>query len=220
MGDRLGWGRGGTLVTGGAANISGGAEFEMPTVFTVQLDVVNPLTAAFAIANIIWTLNGVTMVRKIDVAAGASISGMAESVRVIVTDETDIAIYPQGVPYSVSFNIADKPRATTAVPPIYTALSYETINATDSTDNIAVPSGANGIAIFGANSDGTTPQLTLTQYGTLTGGGEEPLTGNPLFVTGVTLGQYVPLVAGAGYIVVENTGAKNATINVEFSIDG
>ena len=68
-------------------------DFEEADVFTVTFEVDFPTNPAptspvNCIADILWTTGGVTVKRRVSVGNGVSISGCAESVRVIVTDAT------------------------------------------------------------------------------------------------------------------------------------
>jgi hypothetical protein len=171
---RLGWGKSGTLTTGKEAQFTSlSASFEEPTTFTVQFDVQQGATAGFAIATVIWTVNGVSFTRTIDVAAGSSISGLAESVRVIVNDATDVTVYPSGVEYVVSVTIAGRPRPTTATPPVFTGLQATSLN-TGQTIPVQVPNGANSVAVYGTtNTPGTPVAIQVDMVALTTPGGFE-----------------------------------------------
>jgi hypothetical protein len=210
---RTGWAQGGHLQTGNVGkDVSCQAKFGRAVNFTAQIDVdsVGDKIVAFTQAIVQWTVAGNTIVRTIDVAAGVSISGLAESVHVRVRDITPSS-FPQNKEYDATILIAAEPRATTAVPPIFTGL-LSTAVAANASVTVPVPNGANGVTVYGVVWPGA-PSFDLQ---------EQTADGSTVLLdTIVTPGQFVPLLAGAGLIVVTNKAASlGSSISVVFTIDG
>lgn len=212
---RTGWAQGGPINVGQTAGVRMQARFGVLTEFTVTIDSnasANGIVA-FTKAVVTWTVNGNPIVRTIDVGAGASISGLGESVMVVINDVTNLGAFPSaaGKSYNVTVSVATNPRPTTAVPPILTGIDASDVDESASTANIPVPAGANSVAVYGGISTGAATlrlrQMTADNSATL-------------LSTIVTLGQFVPLVAGAGLVAVDNLSMATASVNILFGIDG
>jgi hypothetical protein len=210
----------GKLTTGDSNKpVSAQAQFGVSTYFTVTIDsniVTDPSgPVAFTKAVVEWTNDGITIVREIDVAAGASISGLAEAVAVRVYDYTATAptveahTYALGVDYGVSISITSRQRPTTAAPPVRTGLAATPVNQS-AAQEVDVPLGANSVLVYGALAAAAASVLVtfLTADGATTllktVAGDDP----------------IPLIAGVGVVRVTNLSASQADITVVFGIDG
>jgi hypothetical protein len=215
LGMRSGRAQGGKLTTGNAGNnVSTQVEFGMASEVTVSIDnlALEDKTTAFVTASVSFTIEGNTITRTFDVAAGASISGLAEAVRVVVTDNTKTP-HTMGVKYGVMISIAMMPRPNTATPPTLTGAANVAVGPTAST-TVPVPIGANSVIVTGTGAAGVV-SLQLAQQtmdGTTT-----------LMATDITEvpSRPIALMAGCGQIVVTNlAGASSANVTVQFGIDG
>lgn len=210
---RTGWAVGGSLITGNSSNtVSLQAHFGKASIFTVQLDVTPPDSGSVPQVTISYTVNGVPVDRTIDVAAGASISGVAEAVRVRIIDATPIPKMTAGIAYPVTITIGTYPRPGGAYPTV-TGAYDTTIASGGNQETVRVPAGANGVYVFAWPASGTTIDLEITQSNSV----------GPLFKALQTDGipqQPIPLVAGAKFVNVINNGATNIQATVIFSIDG
>jgi hypothetical protein len=211
-----GFGRQGTLKTGQTnVTLSAQADFGETTIFTVQLDInltgAPAGSVAFCLAIVEWTINGITLTRTVDVALGVSISGLAESVRVRMTDSTPSS-FPNGISYIGTILIATNPRPTTAVPPVLTALYTTNILNGASTPVLPVPSGGNSLVVLASTATGVFPALRVRF---------QTASGVDLIRTVAPSGQtFIPLPTGTGQAIVDNMGAAAADISVLWGIDG
>jgi hypothetical protein len=209
---RTGRSQGGTLTTGQNQQVSMQVELGVAEVVTVTVDNTSlggmPITA-FATAQVEFTIDGTSIVRQFDVAAGASISGVAKAIRVSVKDSTPSA-HPQNKSYGVTMSVAVMPRPTTAVPPVLTGLAAATVANGGGQETVSVPPGANSVVVYAYSSAALLLLLA-----------EETADGVTVVLeTLVTPGQFIPLVAGAGKIVLTNNGLASAQVTVTFGIDG
>lgn len=209
---RTGRAQGGSLTTGDTANsVSLQVELGIAQEVTVQIDNSAPGSniTAFALATVEFTIDGTTTVRQFEVAAGASISGVAKAIRVRVVDATP-ASHAQKVKYGVTMSVATMPRATTAVPPVLTGLASTTVGDGAASGNVEVPDGADGVIVFAYSASALLLELTqATADGVTT-----------VLQTTVTPGQVVPLIGGAGRVSVANNGSAAAQVSIVFTIDG
>ncbi len=217
---RTGRAQQGKLTTGSTQQVSCQASFGEASQFTVQFDIEvgaagksAPADGVFAIGAVEWTVDGNTILRTCDVAAGASISGCGESVKAVLIDKTP-SNFAQGVQYGAEIAITLRPRANTAVPPIRTGRKSSTVVPAGSV-GANVPPGANGVIVYGRASAGGTPTLGLQVFAT---GGVDPA--HLIASTEVTPGQTTALPSGAGQVFAINDGAANADITIVFTIDG
>lgn len=208
---RTGWAQTGQLKTGGGQQVTMQARFSAAEEITVQIDNQAPGSdvTAFATATVTFIIDGNPLIRTFDVAAGVSISCVAEAVHVSVTDSTP-AGNPKGVAYGILMTAAVMPRPTTASPPILTGLTPEPVANGATTANVRVPNGANGVIVFASSSSAVALALNeVTANGATT-----------VLSTTVLPGQVTPLVAGAGEVNVTNQGSASAIISIAFTIDG
>jgi hypothetical protein len=211
---RTGRAQGGNLTTGDSNNnVSCQVEFGVAEVVTVSFDntAASQDIEALAQATIEFTIDGVTIVRTIDVSAGASISGVAQAVRARVVDKTneEFTASDFGQKYGVTISIAVMPRPTTAVPPVLTG-AQALLNQNQSV-TVQVPSGANSFAVYGSTA-AAAPTLQAVQ---------KTARGTAILMEDIaTLGQFVPLLMGTGQVVVTNLSAAQAEICLVWGIDG
>jgi hypothetical protein len=212
---RTGRSQGGMLTTGDSRNgISMQVEFGVAEQVTVSFD--NTATAggveALAQATIEFTIDGTSIVRTIDVAAGASISGVAQAVRVRVLDMTSTSlVVSTPTSYGVTISVAVMPRPTTAVPPVLTGLTNKQLSQ-NGTVTVQVPAGADSFVVYGQTASGQPTGIEVAQQtaqGTATIQQSVP-----------TLGQFVPLLMGCGRLLITNLSATTATVSVIWGIDG
>lgn len=212
---RTGRSQAGKLTTGQSNNdVTCQVEFGMASEVTVSIDnnAVESGITAFATATVMFTIEGVTISRSFDVAAGASISGLAEAVRVMVKDNTKVP-HALDAQYGIIISIAMMPRPATATPPTLTGAANVTVPALSST-TVPVPVGANSVIVNGTGAAGVVSlslkQMTADGLVTLM---ETDITEVP--------SRPIALMAGCGEIEVLNLAAgSGAQVTVQFGIDG
>lgn len=163
------------------------AEFEEPTLYTVEFRVSNvqnvnapagnipqppPLIAsATPTATIQWSLGGNTIYRKISVFSGASISGVCEQLVASVSDETVLPVtFQVGIPILVGGK---------------NVIAVNTVASADVPVQVGLAVVANGVAL---NTDGMTVLLNAQIA---------PATSGVWVVHAGAWGRLPPLVAGA-----------------------
>jgi hypothetical protein len=117
-----GWSKSDKLLPGTTDTIQMQVQFPKAGYYTVQFRAVLPQGTIpdriFILADVIWTVAGNAIPRTISVANGTTISGMGESVTVIVRDVSDPAEAVNGK-YDISMSVAGGSRPGTSVQPIY-----------------------------------------------------------------------------------------------------
>jgi hypothetical protein len=204
---KTGHAQAGSLVTGNASKfVSAEFKFRQPQEFTVTVDLDLPTDGftAFAQATVTWAVGGVPVSRTFDVAAGISISGVAEAVKVTVNDITPVG-HTFGLSYSASILFAANPRPTSAVPVIKTGVAAATV-ANAGTTSANVPRGASSVAIYSSATSG----LTITCM---------TLDGTTILQT-TSIGQFIPLPSGTGQVQVSNGSGAQASISILWGMDG
>ena len=171
-------------------------------------------TAGFATAEFTWTVNGISQRRVIDAVAGATLTGVAESLRVIIKDVTDVTVFPAGVTYGVTVSVAARTRPTTAVPPVLTVALAQSLAAAAEIE-FDVPVGANSIAVYGTQTGGGTPILQIDEKAFYS-----PVDSHVVLETVPRLGEFTPLLTGVQRVGVTNVGGAGAVVTVVFGIDG
>jgi hypothetical protein len=217
LGLRTGRAQGGKLVIGQGNDVTCQVEFGIASEVTVSIDSNVAETAglvAYSQATVMFTVEGVTITRTFDVAAGVSISGLAEAVRVMVKDTTPASFATsKGQSYGITISIALMPRPNTAVPPTLTGLANGTVGALGVV-NIAVPLGANSVIITGTGAAGVV-SLQLAQ--------QTADKSTTLMLTDLTQVPSPPiaLMSGCGNIAITNLASStSANVTVQFGIDG
>lgn len=127
---KTGWSQSGKLIcqnTPAGPSVSLQALFPEPETYTVQFDVSNAITAPgqpaqSTAADILWSVKGNTVRRRVSVVSGMSISGTAEAVQVRAYDTTFVGGEGgvAGEPYTVTINLSKGLRAGQSQQPYYT----------------------------------------------------------------------------------------------------
>ena len=209
---RTGWGFPGKLSVGAKQAVTAQAErFEYPAMRTVQVSLDTSglaLTTVFMGRLVVdFGLDVGTNQRSIDVAAGASISGLADKILARVVDESPVATNEV---VGVMITCTDYPRPTGTVP---VRTGFNGAIAGSATQYVPVPNGASGVIIMGSQFAG----LLLTQLSNLASG---------FILVGVVassdaiIGQIQPLVQGCRYIGLTNSSGTSTSASVVFVIDG
>lgn len=143
-----GWSKTDRLLPGTTDTVQAQVRFKKGGYYTVQFRVVLPAGAVpervFILADVIWTVAGNAIPRTVSLINGATISGMGESVTVIVRDLSDPSEAVNG-PYIVSMSIAEGARPGTASQPIF-GINMDDFNP-DKRGITPVVSGAAGLVI-------------------------------------------------------------------------
>jgi hypothetical protein len=210
---RTGWGFSGKLGVGAKQAVKAQAErFEYPAMRTVQVSLDTSALAASTVflgrLVVDFGLDVGTTQRSIDVAAGASISGLADKILALVVDES-----PEntGEVVGVQITCTDYPRPT-GVTPVRTGFSGAIAAA--ATQNVPVPNGASGLIVMGSQFAG----LQVTQYACLA-----TLGGPPAVVVSESdaiIGQAQPLVQGCRFVGLTNGSGSPTNATLCWVIDG
>jgi hypothetical protein len=217
LGLRSGRAQAGMITIGQGNDVTCQVELGMASEVTVSIDSNVLETAglvAFTQATVTFTIEGVSITRTFDVAAGASISGLAEAVRVMVKDVTPTVFsQSKGKKYGVTISIAMMPRPNTAVPPTLTGVSNVSVAGLN-TLPVPVPLGASSVIVTGSGAAGVVSLQVAQQTAD---GGEN------LMLCDLTSVPSPPiaLMAGCGIIAITNLAASSvANVTVQFGIDG
>jgi len=119
-----GWSSSGSLITEGAGQpVTLQAAFPIADVYTVQFAVSPPPSGVFrAVATVTWTVEGNQIVRQIDIGNGISISAPSQAVRVMVNDQTTLALSGHaGESYGVTVAVTRGVRPASDRPPTLAA---------------------------------------------------------------------------------------------------
>ena len=216
---RQGWAQTGTLTPGSSNTVNMQQAFEDTGAYTVQFSVNGRDESGSAgtripKAVISWTVNGNTIHRKIDVVNGTTISGIADSVNVSVSDNS---ISPAALsPYDVTIMVAPGTRASVQQPPYLTG-PVVALPAGAGAASQQIPQDAGITSVFVTVApqvaDGAVPEFdALVQQAS--GGGI-------LKSYDPRQAEWVPLAAGTTNIVLRTGAAAPATVwSITFGIDG
>ncbi len=221
-----GWSRVGELVSGNTdKSVSVQQDFDEAGPYTCNFSLVpvDDISAAdvatlSAEAIIEWGVGGNTITRRISVTNGASISGNAKAVRVVIVDtsEAEGGATVLGKTYQVSVSIARGTRPSTDQPPILQEQNIVFVVAGGTNQDVAIPQGAGvksvwvavaglagaAIADQGARVTQTTAANTaISMY-------------DPRAIT------WAPLAPGATKINLANLTLVNQVYAVYWGIDG
>src|SRR6185369_7586154 len=160
-----GWAQGGIIRPGVTTDTVGlQATFPKAQTFTAQFSIEDRNTALLgevvgAIATLKWSINGQHVRRQVSCANGMSISGVAETVSISITDASFInpANLAQYTGYHVSANVAPGTRPSQQQPPYLDTsgtlgLASNILVAGPSSINYPVPQDAGVISVFTAIS--------------------------------------------------------------------
>ena len=129
-----GWSGGGPLVNDGTSNCGMAANFlegrihnETPSKnYTVQFSIEGD-QGIFAnpVAEIAWSVEGVTIRRIVTVTDGCSVTGVGQSIKVVVRDNTPQGLggITYGAAYKVSITVAPGSRPSVQQPPLFTPIA-------------------------------------------------------------------------------------------------
>lgn len=199
--------------------------FDEPGTYTIMFDVSaqdNGLgDALFTEADIIWTVAGNQIRRRISIGAATSISGTAEGVQVTVVDRSVSGVLAT-FEYSVGITIAKGVRAPSSQPPVWVdsavATAPGTTIAAGGSQVFPIPVGLGATSLFvlvGPQAFGAvliTKDVVVDEEG---GGGFVLARYYPLITPNA-----VPLAPGTKFIKVWNTSAQNVVVTLFFGIDG
>ncbi len=209
---RTGWGFPGKLSVGAKQAVTAQAErFEYPAMRTVQVSLDTSglaLTTVFMGRLVVdFGLDVGTNQRSIDVAAGASISGLADKILARVLDESPVNT---GEAVGVMITCTDYPRPTGTVP---VRTGFNGAIGASTTEYVPVPAGASGVIVMGSQFAG----LELQQLSNLASGF---VLAGVVASSDAIIGQIQPLVQGCRYIGLTNSSGTSTSASVVFVIDG
>lgn len=242
---RTGWSQSGKLHSGSKTDqVTLQVVFPYAGDFTVEFNATgtpaNANQPVYPEALINWVVNGNIVTRRVTIGDGTSVTGVGESVRVIMTDNTPQLIGPDGVSYGVSCQVSMGTRGGSKQPPFWTPQFIDDANlqptqiATadgDSTGggtylvrshhsiNVSIPQDAGAIMLFATGWDETTQTLaagevTIQMFNS-TGGGFTTKIYDPF-----VFNDWVPIVPGTDTINIGNASAHNVIVSLAVGIDG
>ena len=210
-------------LTAGNSDRKGGLQCDFPLggPHTVQFSVRGTSDAGVGpnpIALVRWKVGNV-VTRLMTVTNGATISGVAQAIEVLVYDDTRVVT---GFDYTVSINVVPGTRPTTASPPVY--LPSTTVGAPGKfvvaaagTATIEIPQDSGITAVY-VTAYPATPavldegDLAVSQQ--LSVGPDTLKKYDPRFVG------WVPVASSADQLVLHNTSADSILFGVTFGVDG
>lgn len=232
---KMGWGTSGKLATGNTSKmVTLQADFPISETYTIEFAKTNNPASnnpIFAEALITWSVEGNYVTRRVNIGDGVSVSGVSQSVRVVMTDATTNQNGPpNGAEYSVSCQVTRGVRATTTqgptlVPQMTTPANTGGVGngaagaffvAAHSQVSISIPQDAGIVSIYVTAFDLTTNSnaagaLTVTQ-----GYGANPVKAYDSFL----YDDWVPISPGTDTITLANFTGDNYFVSVTFGCDG
>ena len=120
-GKKVGWSTSGKLITGNALRqVTLQADFPRAETYSLEFNKFsNNLNSDFPIraeALITWSVEGNSVSRRISIANGTTIQGVAQAVKVVINDVT-VAASPGPIEYDVSVQVTPGSRGTNRFPP-------------------------------------------------------------------------------------------------------
>lgn len=229
---KWGWGQAGPLITGRTdKQVSMQAVFSPETAgeYTLMFNMSgNPASnnPIFAEALIIWSVEGHSVTRRVNVGDGISVTGVGQAVKVIMTDATSsIFGAPNQVEYQVACQVAPGSRGSNKQPPTLVPVHA-----------LGTPSAASGSGFFPVLTGNTTAVAIPQDAGVISvyitvGGATEPTpltarvfhlyAGNPVKdYDPRDFPDWVPVTPGADQILLSNTSGETLNFTVTFGIDG
>jgi hypothetical protein len=220
-----GWAQSGPLyTTQGTSGVGNQAvkcmveRFDRAAVFTVQIGL-NVGDGGFPVqtlAEVIWSINGTPIRRLVSVSQGTSITGVTESARIAVYDDTPTVEEDQAVvEYIALINVAPGPRAATTLPPFLRAWrTTQQLLASGST-TLTVPRNAGVVgfrlSVFASGNAGA--EVTMTDSsGTVYDQYDVPPGQNSTFI---------PIAPGTDRLLISNNDTANPiNLSGQWAIDG
>lgn len=199
------------------------APFTRGGMHTLSFNVSAPLPDAAqhilvrAIAEITWNAGGHSVRRKAHVGPGTSISGIGESVSVLIRDDSILAPeavepFPSSYSYTVAVTAAAGVRPSSPNPPFIAPVDTQNIRylAGDPEAFIDLPYDA------GINS------INIQPFGAIDDTSKFIVNGYPALVSwdARTAGLWMPLTPGIKRIGIRNTLATDLYASILFGIDG
>jgi hypothetical protein len=184
--------------------------------YTVQFSVKPPKTGFFeAVADVIWSVEGVDVRRKISIVNGATISGTAQAVKVSVVDTTDRNVLPHEE-YEVDIAVTPGVRPAQQQPPRLFGGVFS-IPAEGPSINVPIPQDAGVISvnISAYRVPFTTPLALGDAMGLM--GNAIPLSG---FVVKPEGDGWIPVPPGANNLELVNNSAFALGYGVTWGIEG
>ncbi len=233
--EKRGWGTSGKLITGHPEKmVSMQANFPDPGSYTIEFSKDNPGGSnepIFAEALITWAVEGNYVTRRVNIADGVSVTGVAQAVKIIMTDATSSLFgAPNNTTYGVACQVARGVRGSNKQPPTLVPTTFVPIGSPQGAGGagfyevvagqqlfVALPTDAGIISLYTVVSAGA----PLTEF--------QPMVS--LLNNGFILKQYdprdypdwVPTTPGCDQIRLDNNvggGGQVINFGLTFGIDG
>lgn len=217
-------------VLGPNAGVSLQANFDESDVYTAQFFIGPvPPDAAFgagefirARAEVTWSVEGNFVRRVIDVVNGASITGVAQGVKIRIFDDSVYSTAKPAINYDVSASVSRGARSSVQQPPVYSATSLQ-LAAGAQNGNIPIPQNAGVISVMLlVGTVATVPSPNpVTEFSTICAQVTAAPNNTTLRVYDARDYQWVPVAPGADHLLI----VKDATTPILhytaiFGIDG
>ncbi len=221
------WSKSGTLTTQSPDNtVQLDQIMPEPDNYTVQFSVTpDPLITYTdpirAIGTVLWKVDGLFLQRKVTIGNGISISGTAEAITAIITDDTGSVGGANAFGYAASVQISKGTRASIQQPPTFIPKvpSVQTAIVNTGTLDIAVPSNAGAISYMTLASP-SAPGAAVIAGGItcaqqLVVGGTNAFISDPILDRG-----WIPLSPNVTNLRITNKSGVAVNVSVIFGIDG
>jgi hypothetical protein len=208
-----GWSASGVIHTNATDTVSLQQVFPEAGNYTVQFAVNPPNSTTFLkpTAIIQWVVQGNTVTRQVDVGNGVSVTGVGESVKVVVQDVNGD---PTHVAYGVSIVVAPGTRASTSLPPTLSGTNV-TLGVGGSVSLPVPPAGVTSVEVAIAGV------LTSSPTGVLVSQFNAATTVKEYDVLPDTTAGFVSLAPGAAEVSVANLDAAHSVnVTITWGIDG
>jgi hypothetical protein len=170
-------------------------------------------------ASIVWSIEGNSIKRLISVSNGSSITGVAQGVRIVVSDVTTTPSSPPillGQSYFVGITVAPGVRGSDSIPPVLVRQSIVFVVLAASNIDIPLPleAGAKSVLVTVADLAGT----AIPDQGARVA--QSDSSSSALAMYDPRAFGFCPLVPGTVKINVANLTASTQVYTVIFGIDG
>ncbi len=192
-------------------------QFDEPGVYTIEFSLNADVSDVppSPEATIEWSVEGNTVVRKVTVGQGISISGTGQAVRITVRDNSRVGA---GAEYSVTILVSPGTRAIGPTPPMYFHLSQTKTIAAAGNASIDFPVNA-GITSIWVGAAATTPSVTPANNEAVVQLIDTD-TAAVLSTFTVQPSRWSPVPPGVDKVTLYNPSAVQQQITVIFGIDG